>query len=179
MEEMMAPDFEKGLQRIKGVCESMPQQSTIKIDETTVPATEYLAVRATANASAISAKLGEAYGEITASMKKQGLDFAGQPFALYHSASETNFDFEAGIPIDKKGKDDGNVKSGTRYAGKVIVADYYGAYDGLVSAHAAIDEYIKKNNKQVSGAPWEEYVTDPVAEKDTAKWLTKVYYPIE
>lgn len=179
MEEMMAPDFEKGLQRIKSVCESMPQQSTMKIEETTVPAADYLAVRTSADAAAISAKLGEAYGTVMTSMKTQGLNFAGPVFAIYYSASETGFDFEAGIPVDKKGKDDGNVKAGTRYGGKVIVADYYGSYEGLVNAHTAIDEYVKKNNKQVAGPPWEEYVTDPVVEKDTAKWLSKVYYPIQ
>jgi effector-binding domain-containing protein len=39
---------------------------------------------------------------------------------------------------------------------------------------------IKKNSiTTVIGAPWEVYVTDPMVEKDTAKWQTDIYYPVQ
>ena len=38
--------------------------------------------------------------------------------------------------------------------------------------------YLKENNTQAAGAPWEEYVTDPKTEPDTAKWLTRIYFPV-
>jgi effector-binding domain-containing protein len=31
----------------------------------------------------------------------------------------------------------------------------------------------------MGGAPMELYVTDPMMEKDTAKWLTEIVFPIK
>jgi effector-binding domain-containing protein len=47
------------------------------------------------------------------------------------------------------------------------------------AAHDAIDKWMKANGKIAAGAPWEVYVTDPSAEKDTTKWLTEVIYPVK
>ena len=43
-------------------------------------------------------------------------------------------------------------------------------------AHLAMDKYIKANNLPTQTHVIEEYVTDPMHEKDTAKWLTNIYY---
>ena len=55
----------------------------------------------------------------------------------------------------------------------------FGPYELTAKAHTAIHEYIGAHNKKIIGAPWEVYVTDPGLEKDTAKWETDVYYPVE
>ena len=37
---------------------------------------------------------------------------------------------------------------------------------------------IKANDLEQYGKVIEEYVTDPMSEKDTTKWLTNIYYMI-
>ncbi|ALO14213.1 Transcriptional regulator, effector-binding domain/component [Salinivirga cyanobacteriivorans] len=32
---------------------------------------------------------------------------------------------------------------------------------------------------EAAGSPWEVYLTDPQTEKDTSKWLTKMYQPVK
>ena len=109
---------------------------------------------------------------------KQKLTVKGQPFAIYYSESNTNFEFDAAIPVEKKGKADGMVKPGEFMEGNAVLAYFYGDYSNTPLAHEAIDKYIKDHNKKIAGPPWESYETDPMVEKDTSKWLTKVYYPI-
>ena len=181
MERVMAPDLEKGLQRLKNYSEAKPKLSNniIKIETTTLAEIPYLSVRDTADLHTISQKLGMSYGIIMQSIIKQGLKQAGPIFAIYHSDSETNFDMEPGIPVDKPGKDDGKVKADVIKAGNVVVAHYFGPYEQTGKAHAAIYEWILANNKKMAGRPWEVYITDPITEKDTAKWQTDIYYPIE
>jgi effector-binding domain-containing protein len=58
---------------------------------------------------------------------------------------------------------------------KVMTIDYFGAYSQTTKAHFAMDEYLKSKNLTQKFVI-EEYVTDPMAEKDTTKWLTKIYY---
>ena len=42
-----------------------------------------------------------------------------------------------------------------------------------------MDDYFKANGLEPSKLVMEEYVTDPGAEPDTSKWLTKIYYFLE
>ena len=86
---------------------------------------------------------------------------------------------ECGIPIGKMVKGEGDILVTEMKAGNAIVAHYYGAYDKTGAAHELIDKWVKDNNKKVVGPPWEVYITDPGIEKDTMKWLTDIYYPIE
>jgi effector-binding domain-containing protein len=56
--------------------------------------------------------------------------------------------------------------------------DYYGAYDKTEAAHYAMDDYLGANGLELVGAVREVYVTDPMSEPDTSKWLTQIIYPV-
>jgi effector-binding domain-containing protein len=64
-------------------------------------------------------------------------------------------------------------------ATQALVMDYYGSYEGLQGAHMAIDEFINTTGVSVAMPVIEEYATDPEAEPDPNKWLTKIYYLLE
>jgi effector-binding domain-containing protein len=179
MDKMVGADFEKGLSKMKTVAESMPVKPKMKIEASMVSGQTVLTIRDTCPSSEISKTLGSLYGEISMYMDKEGLKQVSQPFAIYHSYSPETTDMEAGIPVDKMGKSNGRIKAGEIAAGNVVIADYYGPYEGSAAAHSAIDEWVKTNGKTVTGAPWEVYVTDPGVEKDPSKWLTQVVYPIQ
>ncbi len=182
MTGMMEKIFDQGLNDIKNLAENMPPPSIapeMSIEETTVAAQDYLAVRDTISIATIGMKLGQYYGMIQGVMKKQGLNMTGMPFAIYYTNSPDSWEMEAAIGTDKPGKPDGKVKPGKLNAGNAVVAHYFGDYHGLGAAHEAIDKYVAEKGKKVIGAPWEVYVTDPMMEKDTAKWQTDVFYPVE
>jgi effector-binding domain-containing protein len=179
MGSFMGKIFDQGLKDLKNNVENMETPREFKVEEVDVPAGNYMFVRDSANYKTISSRLGEDYGMIMQACGKQKLQIAGMPFAIYYTESDTAWAFDAGMPVDKKGKDEGRVKSGEMKAGKAIVVHYFGAYDGVGVAHKTADKYIASNNKKVIGAPWEVYVTDPGLEKDITKLQTDVYYPIE
>ncbi len=54
--------------------------------------------------------------------------------------------------------------------------DYPGAYEGLKYAHQSLNKYFQTNGLRLKPPVIEEYITDPMAEPDTTKWLTKIYY---
>ena len=139
----------------------------------------FVSTKMETNNEKISSDIGMSYGKIGAFMRKNNLEQAGSVFAIYHSYSPEKIEMECGVPIAKmaKGEDDINVTE--MKAGNAVVAHYYGAYAGTGAAHELLDKWIKENNKNVIGSPWEVYITDPGIEKDTLKWLTDIYYPIE
>ncbi|MBK7967170.1 MAG: hypothetical protein IPK10_19115 [Bacteroidetes bacterium] len=86
---------------------------------------------------------------------------------------------DACIPVTQAGKTVGNIQSGKYAGGNMLVVSYYGSYEGSGAGHNAANEYAKANNLEVIGAPWEKYVTDPMTEKDSTKWLTEICYPVK
>jgi len=185
MKSMLNDQFERSLQNLKKVAEAAPmpvkQNWKGRVEAATVvdlPAQHYFAVHDTASVATISAKLGQAYGKIMEVAAQQKLEPSGAPFAIYYSQSNTQFDFDAALPIAKAGKADGLVMAAQRSAGKAVCVAFYGDYSQTPLAHETADAYIRNNGITISGPPFEEYVSDPGLEKDTAQWLTKVYYPI-
>lgn len=179
---MVGKMFDQGLADLKPIIENLPDEastSAFAVELTSVSAGYYLAVRDTASIPTIGQKLGQAYGMIMAAAKKQNLNIVGSPFAIYYSESTTNWEMDAAIPVDKPGKEDGRVKPGEMQAGNVVVAHYMGAYEGTPAGHEAAYGFIKANSKKILGPPREVYITDPMMEKDTAKWKTDIIYPVE
>lgn len=76
----------------------------------------------------------------------------------------------------------GNIKAPTGMevvdlpAAKSLTINYMGGYNGVGSAHMAMDEYIQANKLEQLTPVIEEYITDPGAEPDSTKWLTKIVY---
>lgn len=178
MEKWIAPDFEKGLQTLKEHVEGLPY-STLSVEETEVGETTYIMIRDTASMATISQKMGEFYGELMGYMGKMRTTPSGPPFCLYYTWENNIFDLEACIPVAKMIPVEGRIRTGTLKAGKVVKVDFMGPYEMTGYGHEVAMEWIKKNDKKVSGAPWETFITDPMSEKDPNKWLTVIYWPVE
>jgi effector-binding domain-containing protein len=178
---MMEDTFDKGLASMSEAAEKNPIAAApaYNIEVKTMPASDYLFIHDTASIATIGQKLGMHYGAISAAIQTQKLEMAGAPFAIYYTESETNWEMDACIPVMKAGKAAGNIQPGKYVGGRMLVVSYMGPYEGTPAGHNAADAYIKANNLEVIGAPWEKYVTDPMTEKDTTKWLTEICYPVK
>ena len=183
MDSFLGPAFEKSLEALKKRCEALklekPAASALAIEQVACKEQLYLSVKLKTNLQSITNDISAAYMKIGAYMKQHNIPMAGPVCAFYNTVAPDHIDMEAAIPIAKAVKTDGEVQIKARAAGMAAVAHYYGSYLRKDAAYAALESWIKANNKKVSGAPWEVYVTDPMMEKDTSRWLTDVYYPIE
>jgi len=185
MEGELDKNMNEGLAEIKKIAESMPKAAPhVQIETSTMEAMKVLTIKDSCTMADISQKLGGIYGEIGMEMGKANAAQAGAVFAIYHNVVKNadgsmKFVLEAGIPVDKVCKPSGRVKYWEMKPGTVVVANHYGKYEATEQTHALVDEWLKANNRKVTGAPWEAYVTDPGKEPDTMKWLTRIYYPVE
>ncbi len=184
MDKMIGPDFDKGLANIKDIVEKLPPPTKLpddylKIVETTVPQQNILKVHIKCSEKEIGKNLGESYHKIGEYAGKNKANMTGAPMAIYQHWQNDAFEFDAAVPFDKKLPGVGDVKSGEIKAGNVIMTNFYGPYNKVNIAHELIKDWLKTNNKKQKGDAWEVYASDPGMEKDTAKWLTQVFYPIE
>ena len=180
MNKFVGGDYEKGLNNLRVVCEQMSSNSVnLTISETKTEQMAVVTIKTTSDLANIAKTLGESYQKIGEFIGKNGLKVSGHPFSIYHSFSHEKIDMEPGMAVDKVVKGNSNINVYEIPTTKVIRGDYYGSYEGTEQAHELLNEYIKTNSKKIVGSPWEVYVTDPMTEKDTAKWLTEIYYPVE
>ncbi len=181
LDKFIGKDFEKTLAGLKNYVETLPAPvaASWKIETVTTTTADGLSMRVTCKRDEMQSKIGEMYGALEAEVAKQGLKINGPAYTIYHVwAPPDTIDMEAGMITDKAGKSAGNIMAAKLMPQKAIRLDYYGNYDKLGDAHMFIDEYIKQNNLTITGAPWEEYYASPKTEPDTAKWMTKIYYPV-
>ena len=103
---------------------------------------------------------------------------AGAPMGLYYKYDDANMsaDMAAAIPVEGKDVKAKGFENITLPAAKAYVLDYYGDYSKMKPAYDAIHGKMKQLGIEKADLFVEEYVTDPMAEKDTAKWHTRVYF---
>jgi effector-binding domain-containing protein len=182
MNEWLGTDFEKALAGLREWCESLPVEEEKKtewpVETINTSPVEALSIKVVTNQENFTTKMNEAYVQINEAITKQNLRQSGANYAIYYLWSKDTVSFEAGIPVDKKGNTDGVVTAVSLPSVKAVKVDYYGESAGTEKVHYYIDEYVKANGITITGAPWEEYVTDPATEPDTSKWLTRVFYPV-
>jgi len=112
-------------------------------------------------------------------MKTQGanLETDGMPSGLFFSWDEAagKTDMAAAIPVKEQIAVKGT-SSHTISGGRAIRVDYYGDHEKMEKAHYAIEDYLMDYGLLVNYPIVQEYVTDPVEEKDASKWLTQITY---
>ena len=182
MDKMIGPDYEKGLAKLKPILEQMsaaPVTQTYEIKELQWEAKTFYGKKEKLSFDKMADFFAENYPKLAADLGKAKEQPLGMPKAIYFSFDEKTMVAECAAVME--------VANGTKLPGwekfetpesKVLLIEYFGSYDKSGEAHYAMDSYIKTNNLS-QGTVIEEYITDPMTEKDTAKWQTNIYYLVK
>lgn len=180
MDEMIGKFYEEGLLTLKTILETTSfdaaESPHFDIKETDWEQRFYYGKRSTLNLTEMEKFFGENYSKISSYLQQKKIKTIGAPSAIYFSFDEEKgiSDCAAVIGVEKSIKPE-DFELYEIPKSKVLYIDYYGAYSQSAKAHYAMDAYMKSKNLTQKFVI-EEYVTDPMSEKDTAKWLTKIYY---
>jgi effector-binding domain-containing protein len=109
--------------------------------------------------------LQDAFKSVYAFIDKQGIQRAGPPMTIYTEFDDTNFQFQAAVPIAEPPKDSpkGDIAVGQTPTGKALRFAYKGSFHQMEDTiYNAIPEYLDEKQLEPSGTFIEEYQTDPV-----------------
>jgi effector-binding domain-containing protein len=180
-ESEMDKAFTYNLQKIKELAEGKPK-FTANITEEKVQPVSYVGIThkmSPKDPNAVSAQMGKMYTELYTALKKAKVDVNGNPFALFPSYTPESMEMVCALPVAADAKVPAKYKIMQTAGGNAVKAVHTGSYNNLEATHNEINKYVGFKKYEISGAPWEVYVTDPMTEKDTAKWITEIYYPIK
>jgi len=182
MDKMVGADFEKGLGKLKTVMESMPAAPTAnyEVKEMNWDAKTFYGKKETLSFDKMSAFFGANYPKLAKDLAAAKIATIGAPKAIYFSFDEKKMIAEcaAVMEVANGTKKVANWEKFETPAGKVLKIEYFGAYEKSGDAHHAMDAYMKEKGLTQS-LVLEEYVTDPMNEKDTAKWQTDIFYLVK
>ena len=125
--------------------------------------------------------LQDAFKSVYAYIEKQGIQRAGPPMTIYTEFDDTNFTFQAAVPIAEPPKDPpkGDIAVGQTPAGKALRFAYKGSFHQMEDTiYNAIPEYLDEKQLDPSGTFIEEYQTDPVTTPED-KLVVNVYVPVK
>lgn len=174
MDKEGGKDYEEGLANLKAMCEAAPKYEVTEVDWTEK---NCLAFRAVVGFADMPKFFGEHYGKMYEAISKAGAK-PSIPLAVFYKYDEKamNADVAAAIPFEgkkvlAKGYSNLNLPSSKAY-----LINYFGDYQKMKPAYVAMDAKLKTLGKENPDMVIEEYVSDPMSEKDTAKWNTKIYF---
>jgi effector-binding domain-containing protein len=102
----------------------------------------------------------------------------GPPFCRYTDWRESDCDLEGGCAFTGDVAPGDGVQIGSIGGGRALFALHVGPYDQLSNTHGALHSHLAEQGLEMTGAPYEIYITDPETEPDASKWETEVYWPI-
>lgn len=184
MQSELEKAFEYGLSKVKERAEAKPK-STVDISEVSTSVINYVGIESKGvnamNSDAVNAEMSKTYSQLANDLNKAKVQITGAAFCLITKWDDATkqMDMICAFPVDEKAKVPAKYKIQQVPAGKAVKAIHRGDYAKMEATHNEIMQYIESKNLSMAGAPWESYLTDPMIEKDTAAWVTEIYYPIQ
>lgn len=182
MDDMLGKDFEKGLGKLKTLCENMPKPEKLyhglAVNEFLYSAKKFIGNRKVVSFADMPAYFHESFTKMSEGIMKSGKYPVGAPcgfFYSYDTEAQTS-DMAAVMPVPSDDFSLDGFETILLDTSKALMITYYGSYEKIGEAHMAMDEYMAERSYTQKTPVIEEYITDPMAEPDTAKWQTNVIY---
>lgn len=189
IDNMVGPDFEKGLSNLKEYCEANKENAS-ENDRNVQIVSEYGINYAIVKAenlpmSEMDGFFSEAYQRIYTYVQTNGLAPKGPSRGLYYKWNESNSTttLAAAVPISdilKSETKEIDLGFGTSRIGEDIIScKLGGGYSKSYEAHNALAKWIEENGKSMKSPVIEEYIKGPQDTQDTTQYLTTISYYFE
>jgi effector-binding domain-containing protein len=181
-DSMIGSDYEKGLQGLKKLAESLPQEDWSRIDLKVVELQPMRVLVASGSAdtpSMAGEPMQAAHDKVQAFLQQaKGLTQSGAPVTLVRAWGDKEYRFEAGVPVSGEATlaADAPVRLVQVPGGRALRAIYGGPRPGLVSVHAQMKAWLAVYAEK-AGQPWEQYPEGTGTPQQ--EFLTHVYYPLQ
>ena len=137
-----------------------------------------LAIREKLPFAEIPKKMPEFFEEVYRFAAERKIAIAGPPFAYYLSWDDKEIDMEVGFPVGPGAAAEGRIHMMTLPGGKVVKGTHVGPYDKLVESYNRMTVWMKAQGHEPANYMWETYMTDPAVEKDQARHVTEMFWPV-
>lgn len=127
---------------------------THEIELTNVPAKTLAAVRAKAQRDTLGKTITSTFDKVYAFLRAGQIPHDGLNFVVY---LDSDLNLEVGVQVPTVFESAGEVRCITTPSGLAAHAIYFGPYDKMGEAYAALEAWSKDSGKKLTGPSWEAY----------------------
>ena len=182
IEDMIAPDYEKGLLNLKLYVESLPlyDYSEIEIVNTSAQFVYAIESKTSLNHEEITESIEMAFGKVMGFLATNKIKQSGSPKIITLTNTNNHYQFLAAIPVNNNDlvNEASEIKALSMYTGKAIKMTHKGSYRDFKGSYDLIYAYMAQNNLLQNGNPWEDFVTDPGVVEES-NLITHIFQPIK
>lgn len=125
--------------------------------------------------------VGPIFSDVLASMRAQGLEPSGAPFALYYDdpgqVPISQLRARACIPVDGASQVTGKLRPDVLPSGTVAYAFAAGAYPEVPRSYPALQRFLGQLGWRLDGPVREVYLVNPQTVTDWSELVTEVQFP--
>jgi hypothetical protein len=130
------------------------------------------------NADPTTEEINDLLGGLRRYISKGGAHETGYPMLNVTKLGDGRRQVETAVPIDKQLKGEGGIYSRKLVPGRYLVAEIKGGTGMIKRALNQMQNYVDDYQRTVMAIPFQSLVTDRSKERDTARWVTRLYYPV-
>ena len=118
-------------------------------------------------------------GQLKNYVAKQSAKETDSPMLHITTTDSITYLTRVAIPVNKKLNSSGNISyKWMMGGGKILVTEIKGGPGIINNAFLQMETYVRDHNRVAPAIPFQSLVTDRMKEKDTSKWITRIYYPV-
>jgi effector-binding domain-containing protein len=148
------------------------------VSQDRVKDTSFVAIRFAANGYPDPALVYGAVDELRGYIRTSGAKENGYPMLHAEPESSGQYRVMVAIPVDRMLSGSKKIEPKRMVLGNILVAEIRGGAHTLEKAMESFHQYISDHKRKTPAIPFESLVTDRRQEQDTAKWVTRLYYPV-
>ena len=109
----------------------------------------------------------------------QQATITGYPMLNIFTKDSSIYLVKVALPVDKKLPSSGKMAYKWMLPGGYILAtDVRGDSKAIDQAFKQLEYFVNDNNRHAPAIPFLSLITDRLQEKDSSKWITRIYYPV-
>lgn len=117
--------------------------------------------------------------KLKAYVQSQSAKETGHPMLNIYTADSTHYLVKVAIPVDRKLPDSGSISYKWMLGGgNILITEVKGGPEEVKKAYGQVLHYIADYGRLSPAIPYESLVTDRRKERDSTKWVTRIYYPV-
>lgn len=115
---------------------------------------------------------------LTEFIAKKGALQTGAPMLNITKVNNNQYQYMVAVPTNVPLPGEGNVFLRRMIRGSFLVTEVKGGINAVNNATNNMENYIADYKKTVMAIPFQSLLTDRSKETDSAKWITKIYFPV-
>jgi hypothetical protein len=112
------------------------------------------------------------------SIQKQKGIVSNFPLLNVRKLDSGGFETQVAIPTNRLLENDGKIFYRRMFPGNFLTAEIKGGPYTLMKAEDQLENFQKDNKKTVMAKPFQQLITNRMKEKDTLRWITRIYLPV-